>query len=177
MDTPILSSTFLLTFLLLIGLFFFIRASVKDRTQALMLTSEQPEESVLQQLQEYFAQRAYRVEAIDPEQKRVTFRGFVRPSLFLAVFLTLLAAVGLLCLALILSIAFPQSDRAPLGLVLLSPIAGLFYWKKAGRSEQVVLKIEPMATGVAEVQSAFTVTAHRDELIELQRTFAFKPAS
>ncbi|MEQ8754914.1 MAG: cofactor assembly of complex C subunit B, partial [Coleofasciculus sp. G1-WW12-02] len=43
MSTPILSSTFLLTLLLAVGLFFFIRASVKDRTQKVQLIAQEPE--------------------------------------------------------------------------------------------------------------------------------------
>ncbi|MBD0390148.1 MAG: cofactor assembly of complex C subunit B, partial [Nostoc sp. C3-bin3] len=41
MDTAILPSTFVLTFLLAVGLFFFIRASTKDRTETARLISEQ----------------------------------------------------------------------------------------------------------------------------------------
>lgn len=177
MDVPILSSTFLLTLLLLVGLFFFIRASVKDRTQTVMLVSEQPEDVVMQQLQHYLAKRAYRVGTVNPQQKQVVFEGLVRPSLFLAVFLTLLAAIGLLCIALVLAIAFPQLDRASFGLVLLSPGAGFFYWQKARRPEQVVLEVVPAKTETPEVQSTVSITGHRDELIELQRALPFKPAN
>ena len=92
MNTTILSSTLLLTLLLAVGLFFFIRASVKDRTEQVKLIAEQPEESLLTQLQEYFDQRAYRIDSVDAATNHVTFSGFVRPSWFLAIFLTLLAA-------------------------------------------------------------------------------------
>lgn len=177
MNATILSSTFLLTLLLSVGLFFFIKASVKDRTQAVQLLSEQPQESLVAQLQQYFTQRAYQVAALDPEQNQVTFQGFVRPSWFLAIFLTLLAATGILCLALVLSILFPQVGAAFLGLALVSPIAGLFYWQKAGRQEQVSLKFESAANhpAVKQAQSLITVTAHRDELEALQRALQLQP--
>jgi Cofactor assembly of complex C subunit B len=169
MNTTILSSTFLLTILLSVGLFFFIKASVKDRTQVVQLISFEPQEFLLAQLQQYFRQRAYQVASVDAAQNQVVFQGFVRPSWFLAIFLSLLAAVGLLCLSLVLSLLFPGTAALFLGLELLSPLAGWFYWQKAGRTEQVLLKIEDsLGEGTNQTQSLITVTAHRDELAALQ---------
>lgn len=175
MNTSILSSTLLLTILLSVGLLFFIKAATKDRTQTIKLASEQAEDSLMSQLQQYFAQRAYQVAKVDTEHNQVVFEGFVRPSIFLAVFLSSLAAIGLLCLALVWSLLFPNSSSTFLLLVLLSPLAGIFYWKKAGRSEQVSLKLETPKSEKAERHSQITVVAHRDELIELQRSLHLKP--
>ncbi len=161
----------------MVGLFFFIRASVKDRTQQVKLIAEEPEESLLGQLQEYFDQRAYRVAAVDPAQNQVTFEGFVRPSWFLAIFLTLLAASGLLCFALVLSLLYPSLSNLFLALILLAPAAGVFYWKKAGRLEQVGLKVEALPDREKGGQSLITVTAHRDELLQLQQALPLKPSS
>lgn len=161
----------------MVGLFFFIRASVKDRTQQVKLIAEEPEESLLGQLQEYFDQRAYRVAAVDPAQNQVTFEGFVRPSWFLAIFLTLLAASGLLCFALVLSLLYPSLSNLFLTLILLAPAAGVFYWKKAGRLEQVGLKVEALPDREKGGQSLITVTAHRDELLQLQQALPLKPSS
>ncbi|MFB2876608.1 MULTISPECIES: cofactor assembly of complex C subunit B [Floridanema] len=178
MSTTILSSTLLLTVLLAIGLFFFIRASVKDRTQVIQLMSTEPTDSLLAQLQQYFTQRSYKVVAIDATQNQVTFAGFVRPSWFLAVFLTFLAAIGILCLVLVLSFLFPQIGLLFLGLELLSPIAGMFYWQKAGRQEQVSLKLESAATeSTQETQNLITVTGHRDELSVLRETLGWQQVS
>ena len=175
MNTTVLSSTFLLTLLLAVGLFFFIRASAKDRTQQVQLITEQPEESLLAQLQQYFDNRAYHVAAVDAAQNQVTFQGFVRPSWFLAIFLSLLAFCGFLCLALVLAMLFPNLAKVFLGLVLLSPAAGVFYWKKAGRKEQVSLKVEALASEATGTKSLITVTAHRDELAALQEALQLKP--
>lgn len=82
MDTAILPSTLLLTFLLSVGLFFFVRASTKDRTEVAQLVSEQDEATFMSQLREYFRARSYRVAAVDPEQNQVMFEGNVRPSWF-----------------------------------------------------------------------------------------------
>ena len=173
MNTAILSSTLLLTLLSTVGLVFFIRASVKDRTQKIRLVSEQAQASLMTQLQQYLQGRSYRVARVDAEQNQVTFEGFVRPSIFLAIFLTLLASAGSLCLALVLALLFPRLNAVFLGLVLLSPAAGAFYWKRAGRPEQVSIKLE--VTTEPQSQSKITVIAHRDEIIALQKAIDLKP--
>ncbi|MFH7024497.1 MAG: cofactor assembly of complex C subunit B [Heteroscytonema crispum UTEX LB 1556] len=173
MDTAILPSTLLLTLLLMVGLFFFIRASTKDRTQIAQLVWDQDEATLMPRLKEYFVARSYRVAAVDSQQNQVTFEGLVRPSWFLAVFLTLLAAAGFLCLSLVLMLLFPNLGKVFLGMLLLSPLSSVFYWKKARRLEKVLLKVE---TTESEQKSPtrITVTAHRDELIELQRALQLK---
>jgi len=173
-NTAILPSTLLLTLLSTVGLVFFIRASVKDRTQKVRLVSEQAQASLMSQLQQYLQARSYRVASVDAAQNQVTFEGFVRPSVFLAIFLTLLASAGILCLALVLSLLFPSLNAVFLGLVLLSPAAGVFYWKRAGRPEQVSIKLEVTKTE-PQPQSEITVIAHRDELIALQKAINLKP--
>lgn len=174
MSNPVLSSTFFLTLLMAIGLFFFIRASVKDRTQLVTLASDQSEASLVEQLQQYFAQRAYRVTAVNPEQTQVTFEGQVRPSWFLAIFLSLLAAIGILCLVLVLSMLSPTWSAALWFLVLLAPLAGVFYWRGAARPEQVLLTLDSTPTATTAGPSRITVTAHRDEILALQRLLALK---
>ncbi|OKH21394.1 hypothetical protein NIES1031_21925 [Chroogloeocystis siderophila 5.2 s.c.1] len=176
MSVTSLASTLVLTLLLAVGLFFFIRASVKDRTQEVTLVFEQEETSLLEQLQQYFARRSYRLSTVDSERNQVTYEGFVKPSIFLAIFLSSLAAIGILCLALVWSLLFPNLSSIFLGLVLLSPMAGVFYWKKAARPEQVLLKLSNQTDKLQhELQSQITVVAHRDELIELQRSLKLKP--
>lgn len=174
MNTFIIPSTLLLTLLMLVGLFFFIRASVKERRQEVKLVSEQAEASLLVQLQQYLQERSYKVAKVDQEHNSVTFEGIVRPSVFLAIFLTLLAAVGMLCLALVMSLLLPNLSVMFFWLVLLSPAAGFFYWKRAGRKEQVSLKMEATKSS-SQLQSQITVVAHRDELLELQRALQLKP--
>ncbi|MBK1989883.1 cofactor assembly of complex C subunit B [Sphaerospermopsis aphanizomenoides BCCUSP55] len=173
MNTAIVPSTFLLTLLLSVGLFFFIRASTKDRTEKAQLLSEQDEATFMTQLKEYFRSRSYRVISVDKEKNQVTFEGFVRPSWFLAIFLTVLAAVGLVCLSLVLSQVFSSQSPFFLALVLLSPVSGIFYWQKAGRLEQVSLKMETIPNQ-QHSSSIITVIAHRDEIAELQSALQLK---
>lgn len=176
MTTPVLPSTFLLTLLLVVGLVFFIRASVKDRTETEKFISELPDSSLAEQIQQYFSQRAYRLVDVDAETNQIAFEGMVRPSVFLAIFLTLLSAVGFLCLALVLAIAAPVSAPWGFGLVILAPAAGLFYWRGAKRPEKVLLRIDSEAAENGCGQSVITVMAHRDELAEFRRSLPFKVA-
>jgi hypothetical protein len=160
-----LATTSLLTVLIAIGLLFFIRASVKDRTEVAQLRSKLSESEFLPQLQAYFDARAYRVIGADRNTNEITLEGMVSPSLFLAIFLGLLAAVGTFCLALVLTATW----NSPVGLtglaVLTGPGAGLFYWKKAARPEKVTftLKDDPQSTG-----SILRVRAHRDEVLAMR---------
>jgi hypothetical protein len=152
----------------MVGLLFFIRASVKDRTEQIKLLASEPEEVLLERLQTYFEERAYRITDTDAAKNQITFQGFVKPSLFLAIFLTILAAVGLFCLALVLVLLYPDAGNFVWLLLLLAPIAGIFYWRKAGRLERVLLKLET-STLEQNYQKLLTVTAHRDELIQLRQ--------
>ena len=149
---------------MMIGLFFFIRASVKDRTKQIQLVPTESEDILLKKLQDYFEARAYQLTSVDPQNKQVAFKGFVKPSLFLAILLSLLAVVGLSCLALILFLLFPSLSNLFWLLVLIAPWAGVFYWRKAGRWEEILLQV----TSAADSPNLVTVTAHRDELIQLQ---------
>ena len=149
---------------MMIGLFFFIRASVKDRTRQIQLVPTESEDILLKKLQDYFEARAYQLTSVDPPNKQVAFKGFVKPSLFLAILLSLLAVVGLSCLALILFLLFPSVSNLFWLLVLIAPLAGVFYWRKAGRWEEILLQV----TSAADSPNLVTVTAHRDELIQLQ---------
>ncbi|RZM74883.1 cofactor assembly of complex C subunit B [Leptolyngbya iicbica] len=164
-------SIFGLTFLLFIGLFFFIRASTKDRTETALYVTALSDVALLEKLQEYFANRAYRVKVVDPESGQIALEGNVGASVFLAVFLGGLAAVGLLCLALVIVISAPQLGYWPYALLGLSPLAAWFYWRGANRLEQVSFCVLPSdeTTQAADqaVETRLKVTAHRDELATL----------
>ncbi|MEO0533608.1 MAG: cofactor assembly of complex C subunit B [Cyanobacteria bacterium P01_A01_bin.123] len=171
MTSIILSSTFFLTLLLAIGLFFFIRASFKDRTTTLTFESRETESVLIEQLKQYFQRRAYQVAAIEPDNSRINLTGFVRPSVFLAVFLSALAATGILCFDLLIAYTAPGYWIWSLGLLAIAPIAGIIYWQRAGRDESVSFQIQP-SSQMTQTGSRLTVTAHRDELIQLRRSLA-----
>lgn len=164
----------MLTLLLMVGLFFFIRASIKDRTEQMEFIATEAEESVFERLQTYFEKRSYQIKNVDGVNNTVTYQGFVPPSGFMAVFLSLLTALGLVCVALVLALLFPSISFGFLAICLLSPAAGFFYWKRAGKMEQVTLQITK-ATPITEIpKQLITITAHRDELIMLRQVMPYK---
>jgi len=162
-------STLLLTLLMMIGLVFFIRASTKDRTEVLTMTRPAQADEVLQELIRHFEARAYVIQTAERDKHQVSLRGMVRPSIFLALFLTMLAIIGLVCLSLVLVSLFPQVGFAWLGLALFAPVAGWYYWRRAKREEQVMVQVQAADASNLENGSLATVTAHRDELIALQQ--------
>lgn len=159
---------------MMVGLFFFIRASVKDRTEQIKLIPSDSESApvLLTKLQEYLEARAYKLIAIDATAQKVTFQGFVQPSQFLTALLTILAAIGLSCLALVLSLLFPSLGNFCWLLLIFAPIAGIFYWRKAGRLEKILLSVK----SETETENFVTVTGHRDELSDLKQNLSLPTA-
>ena len=155
---------------MMIGLFFFIRASVKDRTKQIRLVPEKSEDILIKKLQKYFEARAYQLTSVDSQNKEVAFKGYVKPSLFLALLLSLLALIGLSCLALVLFLLFPDLNGLLWLLVLIAPLAGIFYWRKAGRWETIQLKV--ISTSEPNSSNLVSIIAHRDELIQLQENLS-----
>jgi Flp pilus assembly protein TadB len=171
-DNFVLPSTFVLTLLLMVGLFFFIRASTKERTEQLEFVSDELEESLLEKLEKHFVQRAYKVAAVNAEREEVIFQGTLRPSWFLAIFLSILAALGFLCLALVLSFLYPSLTLLFLSAIATSPLAGVFYWRGAKRVESVKIVFQTRSPIGESPQTIATVTAHRDELAQLKQALS-----
>lgn len=178
---------------MVIGLVFFIRASTKDRIEVAQFGSPQSAEALEKAVMKYFYTRAYKPETTTAGQPDETpgptilngtkLVGLVSPSIFMAVFLSGLAAVGFGCLSLILATLLPEWGGWLIGLVSLSPIAGVFYWKKSSRPEAVVLKVEAITPSSesltaetphsgSSLRSKLTVKGHRDELADLETAFA-----
>ena len=168
MNTTVLTSTFVLTILLAIGLFFFIRASTKPRIEQMVMETSESEAALLPRLQDYFTERAYKIAAVDRDTDIVTFEGLVRPSVFLAVLLTGLAAIGAMCLVLVLGMLLPDIGNLFWLLILVAPLAGWFYWEGSSRTEQVRLKVEVPAE--ASAATIVKISGHRDELAVFQST-------
>ncbi len=201
-NDPYRASTLLLTSLIIIGLVFFIRASTKDRIEVAQFSSVQEADALRQAVTSYFYSRAYQPllsEATAPSSERTstsvtiidgtTLVGMVSPSIFMAVFLSALAAVGFACLALIVATLFPSWGGWLLALVAASPLAGVFYWKKSSRPETIVLRVDSWAeakereanrsesvasepSDKAQWRSKLTLKGHRDELADLESAFS-----
>jgi hypothetical protein len=163
MDTLVLSSTLFLTVLMFIGLFFFVRASTKDRTEcATWLFSVMPEQ-VLQEVTQYLEARSYRLQSLDRETDEAIYQGVVSASWGLAIFLSLLAGVGAACLGLVISMEAPQVGLWGLTAIAIAPLAGWFYRQKSQRTEQVKVLVQQ-----DNPQTKLRVIAHRDEIESLR---------
>ena len=172
-----LPSAFGLTFLLFIGLGFFIRASTKTRIETATYISELDDVTLLETVQNHFTARAYQISQVEPDLGRMSLKGMVQASVFLAIFLGMLAGIGFFCLALVLAIAFPNWGYAPYGLLLASPSAPWFYWKGSTRSETVTIQLDGVgneASAADGASSKLLIAAHRDELIALESQTSLK---
>ncbi|MCS6959431.1 MAG: cofactor assembly of complex C subunit B [Pseudanabaenaceae cyanobacterium SKYGB_i_bin29] len=148
-------STLVLTFLLLVGLVFFVAGSVKERRAELALSDPQ----LVPPLRDYLLQLGYRIKAIDPDRDMVILEGKIKGSVGLALFLTVLAAIGLLCLSLVLSFLLPEGGNSLYLLVGGAPLAGWFYWRGAQKLEQVQIITR---------NDHVLVQGHRDTLSQLE---------
>lgn len=166
---------------MVIGLVFFIRASTKDRIEVMQFGSTQLAEPLQQDVMNHFQSRAYRqIEATPAAEDdleawatdAITVAGMVSPSIFMAVFLSLLAAVGFACLALVMAVLLPGWGNLFFVLVAASPLAGLFYWRKSSRPEKVIFKVETSESSQQDLSSRLIVKGHRDELAELKDAFS-----
>ncbi|NJL97434.1 MAG: cofactor assembly of complex C subunit B [Synechococcaceae cyanobacterium RM1_1_27] len=180
---PVAISTLLMTTLLAIGLFFFIRASGKDRVETRLYKTQQSLETLGSLVRQYLLGRGFVLVSAD-ESGIATFQGQAQPSGFLAVLLTLLATVGLACLAMVLQTLFPQGGRLAWLLLTAAPLAGDYYRFRNQRLETVRLRIEqsspaeevvnsavmePAAdNGPSDIRAQLHISGHRDELDDLE---------
>ena len=170
--TSSLNSTLLLTILLAIGLFFFLRASSKDRTTIVEISSSQTPIKVLNGLCEWLNLRGWRQTGGDFEQKILIFKGQVVSSKFLAIFLGFLGGLGSCALGLVVIQIYPDFGWWPIFLGLIGgPLSGMVYFKKSAREEKFELRL------INESDTDTTLMrlrAHRDELISLENELGKK---
>ena len=163
---PIFSSTLLLTLLMGVGLFFFLRAASKDRTTLVEVTSSRPPLEVLDGLNRWLIARGWRAVTGDPQRQVLRFEGEVAASRALALLLSLLAACGAAALGLVLRQLLPLLGFWPLLLMLLGPLSGLIYEKRSRRQETLELKLLAQQ---GYVPTTLQLRAHRDELIAIEQ--------
>ncbi len=167
-----LKSTLLLTILLAIGLFFFLRASSKDRTTIVEISSSEKPIKVLNGLCEWLNLRGWKQIGGDFEKRILIFQGEVVSSKFLAIFLGVLGGFGSCALGLVVVQIYPGLGWWPILLGLIGgPLSSLFYSKKSAREEKFELRL------INENDNDSTLMrlkAHRDELISLENELGEK---
>ena len=161
-----LKSTLLLTILLAIGLFFFLRASSKDRTTIIELSSSKKPIDALNLICNWLKLRGWQQIKVNSDQKILTFKGKVISSKFLALFLSLLGGSGSCALGLVLIQIYPNLNWWPLLLGFVGgPLSGLIYSIKSQREEIFEFKL----INEDELKpTKLRFRAHRDELISLE---------
>uniref|UniRef100_A0A5B7CBN4 Protein COFACTOR ASSEMBLY OF COMPLEX C SUBUNIT B CCB1, chloroplastic n=1 Tax=Davidia involucrata TaxID=16924 RepID=A0A5B7CBN4_DAVIN len=71
----------------------------------------------------------------------ITFEGMMVPSRGQAALLTFCTCISLASVALVLTITVPDVGNNWFWLTILSPLAGVYYWKRASRKEQIKVKM------------------------------------
>ncbi len=161
-----LNSTLLLTILLAIGLFFFLKASSKDRTTIIDISSSKKPIVVMDEVCNWLKLRGWQQINVNSEKKILTFKGQVVSSKSLAIFLSFLGFLGSCSLGLVLVQIYPFLNWWPILLGLVGgPIAGLVYFKNSRREEIFEFKL----INENEMQcTQLRLSAHRDELIAFE---------
>ena len=161
-----LRSTLFLTILLAIGLFFFLKASSKDRTTIIDISSSKKPIEALNLVCNWLKSRGWQQIKVNSDKKSLTFKGQVVSSKSLAMFLSLLGGLGSCSLGLVLVQIYPFLNWWPILLGLVGgPLSGFVYYKKSQREEIFEFKL------INENEFQFTnlrLRAHRDELIAFE---------
>ena len=161
-----LKSTFLLTILLSIGLFFFLRASSKDRTTTIEIFTETDQIETLNIICGWLRLRGWNQMGGNIDQKTLTFKGQVSSSNLLAIFLSVLGGLGSCSLGLVIRQIYPNLSWWPILLGLIGgPISGIIYSKKSKREETFEFRL----LDEFDKSTKLRLRAHRDELISLEK--------
>ena len=168
-----LNSTLILTILLAIGLFFFLRASSKDRTTVVEITSSQKPVEVLNVMCEWLNLRGWKQIGGDFDQRILIFQGQVVSSKLLAIFLGILGGFGSCALGLVIIQIYPILGWWPILLGLIGgPASGIVYFRKSAREEKFELRL--ISKDENEKMTLMRLRAHRDELISLENELSDK---
>tara|TARA_Y100001978_G_C23586085_1_gene381404 strand:+ start:213 stop:767 length:555 start_codon:yes stop_codon:yes gene_type:complete len=161
-----LNSTFLLTILLFIGLFFFLRASSKDRTTTIEISSEKDQIETLNIICSWLKLRGWNQIGGNIDQKTLTFKGQVISSNSLAIFLSILGGLGSCSLGLVIKQIYPNLNWWPILLGIIGgPLSGIIYSKKSQREEIFEFRL----LDTLDQSTKLRLRAHRDELISLEK--------
>ena len=161
-----LNSTLLLTILLFIGLFFFLRASSKDRTTTVEVSSSKQPVEVLNLICIWLNLRGWKQIGGDTDKQLLSFKGQVISSKLLAIFLSILGGLGSCSLGLVIVQLYPKLNWWPILLGLIGgPLSGIIYFQKSRREETFEFRLVDKEDNK---RTNLRLRAHRDELIALE---------
>ena len=121
-----------------------------------------PLDELAREISMYFRRNNY---VIADAGEVITFEGNIAPERGTAAYITFCAAIGLLCIGLVCSIALPGGNLW-YSLALLSPLSGGYYMDNAGRKERVKVK---MVTADDDMTTDVIVEGDVEEIERMRR--------
>ena len=147
-------------------MFFFLRASSKDRTTTIEISTETDPIETLNIICGWLKLRGWNQVGGNSEKKTLTFTGQVTSSNSLAIFLSVLGGLGSCSLGLVIRQIYPNLSWWPILLGLIGgPISGIIYSKKSKREETFEFRL----LDEFDKSTKLRLRAHRDELISLEK--------
>lgn len=153
------------------------KAKVKRKTFVTDGESSSEGKSLRQQAGEIMAyMKANNYEVVEAGET-IKFRGVVERSTSQAFFLVFCTALAFLSLGLVLQIQFQDLELPVIGqpnwylLSLLSPYAGIYYWRSGDRVDDCEVKLE---TNDDETQNEITVQGSDEEVERMWRTLEWQ---
>ncbi|CAO2149099.1 unnamed protein product [Urochloa humidicola] len=124
------------------GLWSLIKRSVKSKIVQKTFVKEGGESMVPNQVAgeilSFFTRNNF---TVSDRGEVITFEGTMVPSRGQAALLTFCTCISLGSVGLVLSIAVPEGGNNWFWLMTLSPLAGVYYWTKASRKEEIKVKM------------------------------------
>ncbi|KAJ8525983.1 hypothetical protein K7X08_037202 [Anisodus acutangulus] len=126
------------------GLWSLIKRSVKSKIVKKTFVKEGIEEGkkaanqVAGEILSFFTRNNF---AVLDRGETITFEGMMVPSRGQAALLTFCTCISLGSVALVLTITVPDVGNNWFWIIALSPLAGVYYWTRASRKEQIKVKM------------------------------------
>lgn len=124
------------------GLWSLIKRSVKSKVVQKTFIGEGEDKKapnqVAGEILSFFTRNNF---AVSDRGETIVFEGMMVPSRGQAALLTFCTCISLASVALVLTITFPDIGNNWFWLTILSPLAGVYYWTKASRKEQIKVKM------------------------------------
>ncbi|KAL5717152.1 Protein COFACTOR ASSEMBLY OF COMPLEX C SUBUNIT B ccb1 [Ranunculus cassubicifolius] len=137
------------------GLWSLIKRSVKSKIVKKTFVVDEGEEKrskeaklIAAEILSYFTRTNF---VVTDRGETITFEGMMVPSRGQAALLTFCTCISLLSVGLVLTITVPEVGDKWYLLTILSPLAGVYYWKRASRKEEIKVKMVVEDGGVSEV--------------------------
>ncbi|KAK9108625.1 hypothetical protein Syun_024636 [Stephania yunnanensis] len=123
------------------GLWSLIKRSVKSKIVQKTFVEEGEDKAPSQVAGEIFSFFTRNNFNVSDRGETITFEGMMVPSRGQAALLTFCTCISLASVALVLTITVPDVGDKWYWLTILSPLAGVYYWKRASRKEQIKVKM------------------------------------